>query len=100
MEITDGGGGGGDVKQGLLLKPVSEQVGPATLTTIKKFIAHVDTSVVPIKFEHIRIPNSFGGGGGGGGGGGHGGEFLVCSTLMEYISATGVIALGGVHSTC
>lgn len=45
------------------------QVGPTSLTTIKKFIAHIDTSVVPIKFEHIRIPNSFGGGGGGGGGG-------------------------------
>ena len=70
LGIPDGGGGGhgGDVKEGLLLKPVTEQVGPATLTTIKKFIAHVDTSVVPIKFEHIRIPNSFGGGGGGGGG--------------------------------
>ncbi|XP_022703166.1 glycine-rich cell wall structural protein 1-like isoform X2 [Varroa jacobsoni] len=76
-----GHGGGVHVKQGLLLKPVTEQVGPAPLTTIKKFIAHIDTSVVPIRFEHIRIPNSFGisggehgvGGSGFGGGGGHGG---------------------------
>ncbi|OQR71358.1 hypothetical protein BIW11_11051 [Tropilaelaps mercedesae] len=66
--ITVGGGGqGGEhVKEGLLLKPVGEQVGPTSFTTIKKFIAHIDTSVVPIKFEHIRIPNSFGSGGGGG----------------------------------